>query len=254
MLWGGVLRGLVLKSSDSLFLPVVSFFLTGLLGTRLLLSAYYYLPSFYLDLTQHDNVILQLLGYIFQVGICEELCKIFPVVLYVIWKRKRTSPIMILLIGVFSGLGFAAFENVDYANQGMNRGVENIIETVKQLITAQNEEEIGEVVKNGGVMAILHIHGVMITTMLRSVSLVFAHAIFSGIFAYYIVYAMASGKRWAVFCCLGLAVPAVLHGIYDWLCGLQPAFAAFVICGSFILFYGYLSKIREQLKQTDFDS
>ncbi|MDR1493431.1 MAG: PrsW family intramembrane metalloprotease [Planctomycetaceae bacterium] len=254
MLWGGVLRGLVLKSSDSLILPVTSFFITGFIGVNTLFFFYTHcLPSFYLNIADDgNNPLIRLFGFIFQVGFCEELCKIAPVALYLIWKRKKASPMMALLIGVFSGLGFAAFENVVYATQNMERGLDNIIQTVLNSLEAQTEEQIKEEIQNGGIAALLHIHSAMISMMLRSVSLVFAHAIWTGIFTYYIICATTSGKRWVVLCCLGLAVPMVLHGVYDWLCGLQPGFAALIIGFSFILFYGYLSKIRQQLHQKNF--
>ncbi|MDR1383572.1 MAG: PrsW family intramembrane metalloprotease [Planctomycetaceae bacterium] len=248
MLWGGVLRGLVLKSSDSVVLPVVSFFITGIIGVQTLLFTYRYLPA--IDLSDESyNGIIRLFGFIFQVGFCEELCKIAPVIFYLIWKRQKASPMMMMLIGVFSGLGFAAFENIGYAMQNMERGLDNIVQTVFNLQHASTEDQFNTQIQNGGVMAILHIHSAIISTMLRSVSLVFAHSIWTGIFSYYIVCAVSSGKRFVVFCCLGLAVPMVLHGVYDWLCDIQLGFAALIIGFSFTLFYGYLSKIRQQLHQ-----
>jgi len=251
MLWGGILRGLVLRSSDSVVFPVIAFFFTGIIGVKTLLWTYNYLPS--VDLAgETNNPIVQLFGFVFQVGFCEELCKIMPVILYFLWKRKKASPMMMLLIGVFSGLGFAAFENIGYAMKNMEHGYENIIETVSKALEAQSEEELINQVQSGGSMAVLHIHSGMISVMLRSVSLVFAHSIWTGIFSYYMICAVSSGKRCVVFCCLGLAVPMILHGVYDWLCGLEPGFAALIIGISFILFYGYLSKIRQQLRRKEF--
>ncbi|MDR0705001.1 MAG: PrsW family intramembrane metalloprotease [Planctomycetaceae bacterium] len=246
MLWGGILRGLVLKSSDSVVLPVAAFFITGIVGVNTLFFVYsHFLPSFYLKMPDAENPLIRLIGYIFQVGVCEELCKIVPVVLYLIWKRKKASPIMMLLIGVFSGLGFAAFENVGYAISHMVAGAENIAQTIESVLTSQSEEQAVQELQTGSLNAARQTLSAMTTMMLRSVSLVFAHAIWTGIFSYYIICATTSGKRWVVLCCLGLAVPMVLHGVYDWLCDLEPGFAALIIGGSFILFYGYLSKIRE---------
>jgi RsiW-degrading membrane proteinase PrsW (M82 family) len=253
MLWGGILRGLVLKSSDSVVLPICAFFVTGVVGVSCLTFLYNgYLPSFYTNMANSgNNTLIRLIGYIFQVGFCEELCKIVPVVLYLIWKRKKASPMMMLLIGVFSGLGFAAFENVSYAMGHIFAGAENFVQTLEGISGAQNEEQIAQQVQIGSVNAARQTLSAMTSMILRSVSLVFAHAIWTGIFSYYIVCAMTSGKRWAVFCCLGLVVPMVLHGVYDWLCDLEPGFAALLVGGSFFLFYGYLSKIRQQLKQTN---
>ncbi|MDR3232270.1 MAG: PrsW family intramembrane metalloprotease [Planctomycetaceae bacterium] len=249
MLWGGILRGLILRSSGSVLLPIIAFFFTGIIGMNVMFLAYAHLfPQFILNLVDPPhNFIVQLFGYVFQVGLCEELCKIVPVLLYVAWKRKKTSPMMMFLIGVFSGLGFAAFENVGYAYNDMGKGIENFQESVKQLLNAQSEEQAVQAIQEGSISTALIMLSGMITTLLRSLSLVFAHSVWTGIFSYYLFCAMSGGKRWAVFAVLGLAVPAVLHGVYDWLCGLEPGFAALIVGGSFVLFFGYLSKIRRQL-------
>jgi RsiW-degrading membrane proteinase PrsW (M82 family) len=250
MLWGGIFRGLVLKSSSSIVFPIVAFFFTGIVGINTLLFCYNYLPSVYMNMPNaENNPLIRLFGFVFQVGFCEEFCKILPVVLYLIWKRKKASPMMILLIGVFSGLGFAAFENINYAERNVSSGMENILQTFEKIMGSQNEDQIVQELQTGSLRAAMQTLGAMINVMLRSVSLVFAHAIWSGIFSYYILCAVTSGKRWVVFCCLGLAVSMVLHGVYDWLCDLQPVFAALIVGGSFILFYGYLSKIRQQLQK-----
>ena len=43
---------------------------------------------------------------------------------------------------------------------------------------------------------------------------------------------------------VGILVAAVLHGAYDGLTGLQMTLAAAMAGFSFVLFYGYLSKLR----------
>ncbi|MDR1268696.1 MAG: PrsW family intramembrane metalloprotease [Planctomycetaceae bacterium] len=254
MLWGGVLRGLVLRSSDSVVLPVIAFFATGIIGVSALLTLYQYAtPQFYLHLSDEEhNTFIRLFGFVFQVGLCEELCKIIPVIIYLAVKQKKASPMITLLIGVFSGLGFAAFENVGYAMQNMDASVGAMIETIHQLTQAKSEAEFHQTLQDGTLTTAVITHGAMVSAMLRSVSLVFAHSIWTGIFAYYLVCAMMTGKRWIVLVTLGLAVPMVLHGVYDWLCDLEPGFAALIIGISFILFFGYLTKIRQQLRRKEF--
>ena len=246
--WGGVLRGLVLRSSDSLILPIIAFFVTGIVGIFLLLAFHQCLPSFYLNMPEHSNPIIGLFGCIFQTGLWEELCKIMPVVLYLIWKREHVQPMMMVLIGVFSGLGFAAFENVQYAVMGILEGLENIDAMVGNILSAQSKEEFEGAVESAALATILHNSSIMIMALLRAVSCTFGHSIWTGIFAYYLVCAMKSRKQWAVFCCLGLVVSMVLHGTYNWLCDLQPGYAALIVGISFILFYSYLSKLRRQIE------
>jgi len=247
--WGGIFRGLVLKTSDNLLLPIVAFFTTGIVGVAMLLAFHECLPSFYLNMPDHSNPIIQLFGCIFQTGLWEEICKILPVILYLIWKREHAQPMMMVLIGVFSGLGFAAFENVHYAvMKGVMGGLENIDVALGNILSAENEAEFQGAMETAAIATFLHNSSIMIMALLRAVSCTFGHAIWTGIFAYYLACAMASRKQWVVFCCLGLLVPMVLHGTYNWLCGLQPGYAALIVGISFVLFYSYLMKLRRQLE------
>ena len=248
LVWGGILRGLVLRSTDSVALPVAAFFLTGIVGIPLLLAFYRLTPSFYTNMPDHDNLVIRLFGSIFQTGFSEELCKIIPVLLYLAWKRKDAEPLMMLMIGVFSGLGFAAFENIHYALGGIGSGLQHLGEMVENMLSAESEEEFNRAVTVGGLGTIHHTYSMMIMVLLRSMSLVFAHSIWTGIFAYYLACAMRSHKQWAVFCCIGLVVPMLLHGIYNWLSFLQPGYAALVVGISFALFYIYLSKLRRHIE------
>jgi len=62
---------------------------------------------------QHSSSILvSLTGFVLQTGVMEELCKAITVLAYLLLKRKNAEPFTAILIGVFSGLGFAASENL----------------------------------------------------------------------------------------------------------------------------------------------
>ena len=71
-----------------------------------------------MGMAESDSSTISLLGYIFQVGLCEEVIKILPVFAYILVYRKKADPLKAVLIGIFSGLGFAAFENMTYGIQG----------------------------------------------------------------------------------------------------------------------------------------
>ncbi|MGL6196757.1 MAG: PrsW family intramembrane metalloprotease [Thermoguttaceae bacterium] len=238
MLWGGIFRSLVLKSSENVGLPISAFFFTGIIGVSVLLLIYQYLPAFYTTMADSPNPIICLAGFVFQVGTCEELCKIVPVVLYLFLKRQKASPMMIVLIGVFSGLGFSAFENIGYSDRMVAGTVEHLL----------HGQELGgiEGALDG---AMLGTREAMIIIMLRSVSCVFAHAIWSGVFSCFIAMAFISNRRWFALIFIGFAVSAVTHGFYDWCCAFQQTFGAITIGLSFLLFYGYLSKIRILINQ-----
>jgi hypothetical protein len=114
--WGAIFKKLIVQDSGSWTLALTALFFTGIAGIFLLLIIYSLMPSFYLKLAHSDNKWGALFGFVFQVGLWEELCKILPVVIYVKWqlrKGRTIDPMTVVVVGVFSGLGFAAFENVD---------------------------------------------------------------------------------------------------------------------------------------------
>ena len=117
-IWGVVFKKLVMQDSGGWLLPIGSLFFTGALGVFTLTVARALMPSFYWELHESTNSLVQLGGYIFGVGIREELCKVVPIFIYMAWERRKErfiDPLTLIVIGVFSGLGFAAFENMQYA-------------------------------------------------------------------------------------------------------------------------------------------
>jgi RsiW-degrading membrane proteinase PrsW (M82 family) len=164
---------------------------------------------------------------------------------------------MMLMIGVFSGLGFAACENILYAEKSTIFGLLHVDSIIGSILSAQNEEEHNLALEVGAHGIVEYTLVVMTAVLLRAVSCVFVHSIWTGIFAYYLACAMMIRKQWAVFCCLGLTIPMVLHGFYDWLLSLHPVYAIFVVGFSFVLFYIYLQKLRkytgEQASTRDHD-
>jgi RsiW-degrading membrane proteinase PrsW (M82 family) len=132
------------------------------------------------------------------------------------------------MIGIFSGLGFAAFENMSYGQSAIYQSA----------LMAK---------KAGVAGAAAGTRGAMIHVMLRSLSLVFCHATFSGIFAYFVTTGFATGKRFVAMVLIGLSVSAILHGAYDWLTSVQMTMATGVVILSFVLFYAYLTKLNQLL-------
>ena len=149
--------------------------------------------------------------------------------IYLAWKRNAASPLVAILVGIFSGLGFAAFENMSYGQSAIFRSA----------VLAKKAGQVGAAVGT---------RGAMINVMLRSLSLVFCHAIFSGIFAYFVTTGFAAKRRFVAMSAIGLGVSAVLHGAYDWLTGVQMTAATGVVVFSFVLFYSYLIKLRQLLE------
>ena len=224
-LWGVVFARFIVNSPTNWKILVSAMFFTGIIGIPVLLFVYQVLPAAYNSLPASENLVVGLVGSVLHTGVTEELCKILPVLILIFWKGSDVRPLDIVLIGVFSGLGFAAFENVDYASRSIGRTF--------ALTGNYGAEGLAEGVK-----------GAMVNVLLRSLSLVFAHAVWSGIFAYFVAMAVTTRKRMIALFLVGLATAATLHGVYNGSSRIQPMLPAVLILGSFVLFYCYLTRLR----------
>ncbi len=233
-IWGVIFKKFIVDENSSWLLPIVALFFTGFLGIRIMLFTYGYLPDFYMELPSSENIPVAFIGGIFQTGICEELCKIVPVLIYIFWKRRAAQPLTIVLIGVFSGLGFAAFENMHYAN-----------------IAVQNSAYL---TYNHGAAGLQEgVTGAMVNVLLRSMSLVFVHAVFSGIFSYFIALGHITQNRRVALALVGLLVAASVHGLYNSFWLVQITLPAIVTAAAFMLFYSYLTKLRLVMVSREFN-
>jgi RsiW-degrading membrane proteinase PrsW (M82 family) len=230
-MWGVIFKLFVLKHEGGWRLPAAAMFFTGLIGMNAYSAmAHCAFPAALMAMPSSPSHTVSLFGFVFQVGVWEEFCKAVPVIAYLLWKRSDADPLTIVLVGVFSGLGFAAFENLAYGN----------------LAVAASYDQA----TSGGVDGLVSgVQEAMVITMLRSLSLVFCHAVWSGTLAYFVATAFATGRRWGALFLLGLLVAAVLHGVYNWLCGVQITLAALAAGLSFVLFYGYVVKLKAMLAQ-----
>jgi RsiW-degrading membrane proteinase PrsW (M82 family) len=224
-MWGVIFARFIVNANTDWRWLVGSLFFTGLVGIPVLLTIYNFLPSFYNALPASENVIMAMLGSILHTGVTEELCKIASVLIYLAMRRQAAKPLDLVLIGVFSGLGFAAFENVIY----VGRSVDNAF-------ARAGEDGVGGLVTG--------VQEAMINVLLRSLSCVCAHGVWSGVFSYFIAMAVATRKRFAALFLVGLATAAVLHGTYNGMMRIQNTVPAIVVFGSFVLFYAYLTRLR----------
>ena len=228
MVWGVIFKRFILNDEESWHLPIVALLFTGILGIALLLLFYRFMPEAYLTLPDHDHPFLSLLGFVLQVGVWEELVKALPLLLVLKLKPEKVAPLHLVTIGVFSGLGFAAFENLSYGKQA--------VESTHSMAEFFGSEglEVG-------------VQRAMIITMLRALSLIFCHAVFSGVVAYFVAKALLEGERMGAHVVVGIAAASLLHGLYDWLAVYQSTLAALLAGLSFAMFYGYLSRLKAAL-------
>lgn len=161
---------------------VVIFFLTQ--GTALILVNLQTFPPFswLYGLTDSGFILFRFIGFIFGVGFVEETIKALPL-LYLIYRAKEPIiPQTLVFYGLISGIGFGVLEGVIYQ-------------------TGVNKE--------------LNYESAFFMNVARLTSLPFLHATWAGIAGYFLAFANILPKYRKGLIFIAIAVPAVLHGIYD---------------------------------------
>lgn len=144
---------------------------------------------------------LSAIGYIFGVGITEELAKLLPLLVITARAKEPQIPQTLVFYGLMSGIAFGVFEGVEY-QLGMN--------------------------------STLDYTNSFFHNIARLTSLPFMHAIWCGIAGYFIAFAKLYPKYRLSLYALALFVPAILHGLYDTLVGQNFIFAIVAVGISFI--------------------
>ncbi|MGE0712467.1 MAG: PrsW family glutamic-type intramembrane protease [Planctomycetota bacterium] len=140
-----------------------------------------------------------IVGFIFSVGVCEELCKALPLI-WLLRRRKDLDWSTLCVVGLASGVGFGVFEGIHYSAETYNG-----------------------------------IHGGPIY-LVRFVSCVALHACFTATVGLLIARNQAAFRagapRLRLFAglCEALWVSVLLHGLYDALLKLEHPFVA-LACG-----------------------
>lgn len=86
-IWGVIFKRLVIPDSGGWKAPVASFLFTGVIGIPLLLLLLGFIPPAWNAVMRNPNLIVALLGFIFNGALREELCKVLPV-----QERRLVSP------------------------------------------------------------------------------------------------------------------------------------------------------------------
>jgi len=138
--------------------------------------------NFFYSLLDNDFWMLRLIGFIFGVGLFEELVKAIP--LFIILKRAKEPyiPQTMLFYGLMSGIAFGVFEGVQYQ---MTVNVE------------------------------LDYNSAFFMNIARLTSLPFLHAVWTGIAGYFIAFSNLYPKYRISLLFIAIFIPALIHGIYD---------------------------------------
>lgn len=162
---------------------------------------------------------VNMIGFILGVGVTEEFAKMVPLI-YLIRKTKEPLiPQTLVYYGLMSGIAFGVFEGVQY-----------------QTSVNINAEYTTAFVLN----------------IARLTSLPFLHAIWAGIAGYFIASANLYPRYRKSLYTLALAIPAVLHGLYDTFADVTYMVSLLIAVVSVLLLMTYLRKsssLQQKLRQ-----
>lgn len=157
-------------------------------------------------------------AYVSFVGVTEEFAKQMVVLIVLFWQRSRGRawpPLTYMMVGVSSGLGFSAVENISYVQRGISFEV------------------------------LRHAFGYGTTTALtRALYTPFLHAIWAGAAAYCLGVVARRGFRDWWIGLGGIGMAAVFHGIYDASVGIDPSLAIADVAVSYLVFLALLLNDR----------
>ncbi|MBE9177750.1 PrsW family intramembrane metalloprotease [Oculatella sp. LEGE 06141] len=225
-IWGVVLHHLIKPRQFSWQDTLKCILFTVFIGIPLLLMLQQVPPFRVLYGATRGGFIFRMFGFVLGVGVLEELCKALPVYLFLLRLGKLHDPLTSAFYGAMSGLGFAIAEGVTYSllyALGLTRG------------------EIG-------------LGAFVVANTIRFVSLPLFHAILAGIVGYFIgLAAINPSRQWAILL-IGVAIAAILHGLYDSFAG--SILGLLVIGFTILLFAAYIRRSKEmvrQMQQAEYD-
>lgn len=161
---------------------------------------------------------INIIGYVFGVGLTEELVKLLPL-LFILKKAKEPLiPQTLVFYGLMSGIAFGVYEGIGY----------------QTTINAQQEYDVS-----------------FFLNIARLTSLPFLHACWCGIAGYFLAFAHLYPKYRRGLYALAWGVPAIIHGLYDSLSNFWGVSLMMVFVGLMLLMVylkqgvNYQSKLRQ---------
>jgi RsiW-degrading membrane proteinase PrsW (M82 family) len=182
IIWG-VFFFFIFKTKQVDGKKTILLFFTTQVAAFVLTNVQNFPPMSYLyALTESNSLFWQMIGYIFGVGFTEELIKALPLFYFVRTAKEPLIPQTLVYYGLISGIGFGVLEGVLY-------------QTTTNTTLGYNHA--------------------FFMNIARVTSLPFLHAIWTGIAGYFIAFANLFPKFRKALYLFTIAIPAILHGIYD---------------------------------------
>jgi len=222
LLWALLMYRLFADRQVSIFWCLATVFFTAFIGIPLL-GLYLQLPGKVFERVEAiDFFPLTLVANVLGVGVREELTKAIPLFLVAYFTTRMKNPVMGMVLGMMSGIGFAITENVFYVFTNLSQA-------------------LGAVRSTGQVA---HLVGPIYTNVVRMAMTPFFHGCLAGIFGYFIALAtLDPARRWPLLVA-GLAISATLHGLFDALVPRSSMWGVLVEGMTFFLMLTYALKAR----------
>lgn len=209
--------------------------------------------------TESHSFIWRMLAYILGVGVCEELCKALPLLLFGRNKPDLLTPRNAIYFGIMSGLGLALAEVVEYTyTYWSNSAVMSVDVFTKVMENSMtwggsiDPNRFIHILRELAMPYLVQEYGNMVTVQIvRFMSLPLLHAAWAGIAGYFIGLSLLKKRGQWVYIVIGIATVAILHGLYDVFSGSVYGFGLAAI--SILILMSYLSeekKITQSVKQS----
>jgi protease PrsW len=197
VLWAFVIRALIGLEAFKIRNIVIPAIFTSVVGIFLVLKlqGFPIIKQLY-NATEISFDPLRLLGFVGGVGLLEEAAKILPIFWLCFYAKEIGRPKEAAFYAAISGLSFGVAEAASYSLKYAQDNADFAIQT-----------------------GIAGSGNYIISQFLRVITLPLLHAAFSGIVGYYLGLALGKASQVRKMLIIGLAVGAILHGLYDFFAG-----------------------------------
>jgi len=215
MMWGLVLWlfvrperiGVLDVVRVALFTSITGVFIVGVLYRLPVLASV-------VGATREPQLLVRLLGFVFGVGLLEELVKAIPVLWIFVRNREAGTIREITYLGCVSGFAFGVSEAVAYS-----------------VFYAQT-------VARGDMALAAYI----VVQLTRLITLPLLHAMFSGIAAHFIALGVETPALRRALIFAGIAIAALIHGLYNTFSGTLAGFVLAI--GAVLVFIAYVRSVE----------
>lgn len=215
--WGVFLFNLIQPTTFSWRKTLTCVLFTAFVGIPLLLFVQQVPPFNILYAATNWGLIPRLLGFVLGVGVLEEVCKALSLYFFLLRPNRLNNPLTAAFYGTMSGLGFAVAEGATYS-----------LGYATTLVRGELPLESYELVKT-----------------IRFISLPLFHAVLAGIVGYFIGLAAINPSRRKPLIFIGIAIAAILHGLYDTFAG--GMLGLIVLTFAILLFVVYLRRSQQMM-------